>query len=57
MESTQSSYSNHLLVRDLRRLTDILRVAAESGWGRYVERLRLKGYLPKGNIERANPDI
>ncbi|MFZ5593029.1 MAG: ABC1 kinase family protein [Pseudomonadota bacterium] len=43
--------AGHLPVRDLRRLGHILHVMAEKGWGHYVERLRLKGYLPKGRVE------
>jgi len=41
----------HPPIRDLRRLANILRIAVEKGWGHYVERLRLKGYLPKGAVE------
>jgi ubiquinone biosynthesis protein len=57
MESTRSSYSNHLPVRDIPRLARILKVAAESGWGCYVERLRLKGYLPKGDIKDGSAGL
>lgn len=35
-------------VRDLPRFGSILRIAVEKGWGHYVDRLRLKGYLPGG---------
>jgi ubiquinone biosynthesis protein len=45
--------ASHLPIRDLRRLTDILRVATEKGWGHYVDRLRLKGYLPKETVAQA----
>ncbi len=45
----------HLPVRDLRRLARILHVMVEKGWGHYVERLRLKGYLPKGAVEQISP--
>lgn len=57
MEPTQSTFSNHLPVRDIPRLAGILKVAAESGWGRYVERLRLKGYLPKGDIRDGSAGL
>jgi ubiquinone biosynthesis protein len=57
MESIKSSYSNHLPVRDIPRLARILQVAAENGWGRYVERLRLKGYLPKGDIKDGSAGL
>lgn len=43
--------AGHLPVRDLRRLGHILQVMAEKGWGHYVERLRLKGYLPERRVE------
>jgi hypothetical protein len=49
---TRFSAMHHLPVRDLERLATILRVAAEKGWGHYVEHLRLKGYLPKGTSSR-----
>lgn len=42
-----------LPVRDLRRLAHILHVMVEKGGGHYVDRLRLKGYLPKGSVEQA----
>lgn len=45
--------ASHLPIRDLRRLADILRVATEKGWGHYVDRLRLKGYLPKETVQQA----
>lgn len=45
--------ARHLPIRDLRRLTEILRVAAEKGWGHYVDRLRLKGYLPQETVAQA----
>lgn len=38
-------------LRDLERLATILRVAAKKGLSHYVERLRLKGYLPKEAVE------
>jgi ubiquinone biosynthesis protein len=44
----------HLPIRDLRRLARILHVMVEKGWGHYVERLRLKGYLPKGAVEQVS---
>lgn len=40
--------SRPFLVRDLPRLGSILRIAVENGWGHYMDRLRLKGYLPGG---------
>lgn len=42
-------------VRDLGRLAHILRVLVAQGWGHYVERLRLEGYLPGVPRETA-PD-
>ena len=47
----------HLPLRDLSRLGRILRVLAEKGWGHWVERLRLKGYLPGGTAERTSPGL
>ena len=45
---TRFSAMHHLL----EQLATILRVAAEKGWGHYVEHLRLKGYLSKGTSIR-----
>ncbi|MEW5707464.1 ABC1 kinase family protein [Pelomicrobium sp. G1] len=46
----------HLPVRELPRLAHILGVAAAQGFGRYVERLRLKAQLPGGPATQAAGD-
>lgn len=50
-KTAPDALANPLPMRNLPRLANIVRVAVEHGWGHYVERLRLKGYLPKGAIE------
>lgn len=47
----------HFPVRDAGRLGAIVRVALQKGWGHYVERLRLKGYLPQGTTAPAPPGL
>lgn len=50
---TASPAKPQLVFRDLSRLGRILRVLAEKGWGHWVDRLRLKGYLPRGTAEQV----
>lgn len=43
--------------RSLKRAGDILAVLVKHGWGRYVERLHLKGFLPAAAQEGSAPGL
>jgi ubiquinone biosynthesis protein len=43
--------------RSLKRAGDILAVFVKHGWGRYVERLHLKGFLPAAAQEASAPEL
>lgn len=47
-ESSTPSAASRLPLRDVRRLVQILRIAAAHGLGRYIERLNLVSYLKGG---------
>lgn len=55
-QATSTAKTAHLPVRDLSRLAHILRAAATLGFGRYVERLRVKVGLPAGTTPEAADD-
>lgn len=50
---TGFSAMHHLPVRDLERLATILRVAAEKGWGHYVEPSASKGIFVQRDLEQV----
>jgi ubiquinone biosynthesis protein len=53
----QSSPRPVFALRNLQRAGDILAVLVKHGWGRYVEQLRLKGFLPTTAREASTPGL